>query len=194
MSETSASLLDRLRIEPDEASWQRLIDVYTPLIRGWLHQQDTLKQDADDIVQEVLAVLVRKLPDFRREPRTGAFRRWLRTITVNCLRAFWRSRRIRPRATGDSNFLEVLDQLEDPESALSRQWDQEHDHHVTQRLLEMIKPEFEHSTWQAFRRVALDGLSADEVATELGISVNAVFVAKCRVFSRLRQEGQGLID
>jgi RNA polymerase sigma-70 factor (ECF subfamily) len=194
MSETSTSLLDRLRLQPDAEAWQRLVELYTPLIRGWLRRHGRLDQDADDLVQEVLAVVVRKLPDFRREPRTGAFRRWLRTITVNCLRDFWRARRARPVATGDSAFLEMLHQLEDPDSALSRLWDREHDHHVTHRLLQLIQPKFEPSTWRAFQRVALEGAAAEVVAAELGISVNAVFIAKSRVLTRLRQEGEGLID
>jgi RNA polymerase sigma-70 factor (ECF subfamily) len=192
--ETSVSLLDRLREEPDADAWRRLVDMYTPLIRGWLRRHGLPPQEADDLVQEVLAVVVRRLPDFRREERTGAFRRWLRTITVNCLRDFWRRQRGRPLATGDSDFRNVLDQLEDPDSALSRLWDEEHDRHVTQRLLEMIRPHFEPSTWRAFQRVALEGVPPDQVAAELGLSVNAVFIAKSRVLCRLRQEGAGLID
>jgi RNA polymerase sigma-70 factor (ECF subfamily) len=195
VSETSASLLDRLRAAPDEESWRRLVDLYTPLVRGWLRRQAQLQtQDADDLVQEVLAVVVRRIPEFHREPRAGAFRRWLRTITVNCLRDFWRSRRHRPVATGDTEFQQMLDELADPESGLSRLWDQEHDQHVTQRLLEMIRPKFEEKTWRAFQRVALDGATPDETAAELGVTVNAVFIAKSRVLARLRQEGQGLID
>jgi RNA polymerase sigma-70 factor (ECF subfamily) len=192
--ETSISLLDRLREQPDSTGWQRLVDMYTPLIRGWLRRHGLPPQEADDLVQEVLTVVVRRLPEFRRAERTGAFRRWLRTITVNCLRDFWKRQRTRPRATGDSDFLHVLDQLEDPESALSRLWDEEHDRHVTQRLLEMIRPQFETSTWEAFQRVALHGVPPDQVAAELGMSVNAVFIAKSRVLCRLRQEGAGLID
>jgi RNA polymerase sigma-70 factor (ECF subfamily) len=194
MSETSTSLLDRLRVAPDAASWQRLVELYTPLIRGWLRRHGMLPQDADDVVQDVLAVVVRRLPGFRREPRTGAFRHWLRSITVNCLRDYWRAQRGRPVATGDSNLLQMLGQLEDPESGLSQQWDQEHDRHVTQRLLELIEPDFKPSTWQAFRRVALDGVAPDQVAAELGISVNAVFIAKSRVLARMREESEGLID
>jgi RNA polymerase sigma-70 factor (ECF subfamily) len=194
MSETSASLLDRLRLRPDEESWQRLVVIYTPLIRGWLRRYALLEQDADDLVQEVLTVVVRRLPEFRREPRTGAFRRWLRTIAVNCLRDFWRSQRLRPAARGDADFLQVLDALEDPTSDLSRLWDEEHDRHVTRHLLEMIRPKFEPRTWQAFRRVALEGASPEEVAAELGVTPNAVFIAKSRVLARLRREGAGLLD
>jgi RNA polymerase sigma-70 factor (ECF subfamily) len=194
MSETSASLLDRIRLDADAPDWNRLVEIYTPLIRSWLRRYALLDQDADDLVQEVLAIVVRKLPDFRKEPRIGAFRRWLRNITVNCLRDFWRAQRFRPRATGDSNFAQVLEQLADPESGLSRLWDKEHDDHVTRRLLDMIKPRFEIKTWLAFEGVALNGRSPDEVAAELGMTVNAVFIAKSRVLSMLRQEGQGLID
>lgn len=194
MSETSVSLLDRLRHSPEPALWQRLVDLYNPLIRGWLRRQALREQDADDLVQEVLAVVVRKLPQFERQPQTGAFRSWLRKITVNCLRDHWRSRRSQPLATGDSNFLAVLDQLEDSDSHLSRMWDQEHDRHVTQRLLETIRPRFEPHTFRAFQRVALEGAAPDQVAAELGLTVNAVFIAKSRVLNQLRREGAGLID
>jgi RNA polymerase sigma-70 factor (ECF subfamily) len=194
MSETSASLLQRLRLAPDAESWQRLVDLYTPLIHAWLRRYATPQQDGDDLVQEVLAIVVRKLPEFERQPQTGAFRSWLRTITVNCLRDYWRSRHGRPLVTGDSNFLQVLSELEDPQSDLSRQWDAEHDRHVTARLMKVIQPQFEPRTWQAFQRVALDRASPDEVAAELGISVNAVFIAKSRVLARFRQEAAGLIE
>src|SRR5687768_11246559 len=108
MSDTSASLLDRLRLAPAGADWERLVDLYTPLIRGWLVRQGLPRQEADDVSQDVLTVLVRRLPDFERQPRPGAFRRWLRTITVNCLRDHWRANRARPRATGASEFQERL--------------------------------------------------------------------------------------
>jgi RNA polymerase sigma-70 factor (ECF subfamily) len=88
----------------------------------------------------------------------------------------------------------ILSQLEDPHSALSRQWDEEHDRHVVRKLMELIEPQFESVTLQAFRRVVFDGVPATHVATELNISVNAVLLAKSRVLKRLRQEGEGLID
>lgn len=194
MSETSFSLLDRLQQGPGDAAWQRMIDIYTPLIRGWLKRHTLLDQDIDDVVQEVLAVVVRRLPEFRRQPRIGAFRRWLRNITVNCLRDFWRAQRFRPKGSGRDGFGQVLDQLEDPESDLSRLWDKEHDDRVIQRLLELIRPRFEERTWQAFQRVTLEGTPVDKVAADLGMSVNAVFIAKSRVLHQLRQEGQELLE
>ncbi|HRX77772.1 MAG: sigma-70 family RNA polymerase sigma factor [Planctomycetaceae bacterium] len=194
MSETSTSLLDCLREGTDDEAWQRLVTVYSPLIRNWLRRYSTAEHDADDLVQDVLTVVVRRMPEFERQPRVGAFRCWLRTITVNCLRDFWRAKRIRPRATGDSNFQQVLDQLADPDSGMSHLWDEEHDKLVTERLLELIKPHFNEKTWRAFKAVTIQEKTAEETATELGMTVNAVFIAKSRVLSRLRQEGRGLID
>jgi RNA polymerase sigma-70 factor (ECF subfamily) len=192
MAETSLSLLDRLQQQPDAEAWRRLVDLYTPLIRGWLRRQQVAPHDADDLSQDVLAVVVRELPDFRHSGRPGAFRAWLRTVTVHRARNFWRQRRAHPPAAGGSDFLKVLDQLEDPDSALSRQWDQEHDRHVARRLMELLEPQFAPNTWRAFRRAVLDGVKAADVAAELGMSVNAVLLAKSRVLRRLRQELGGL--
>ena len=56
------------------------------------------------------------------------------------------------------------------------------------------KPHFAPTTWTAFCRVALDGARPNMVAQELGISLNAVCIAKSRVLSRLRQESEGLVE
>jgi RNA polymerase sigma-70 factor (ECF subfamily) len=194
MFETSASLLERLRRQPDAASWRRLVELYTPLLRGWLLRNLVGPDDIDDLVQEVMEVLVRELPRFEYDRQRGSFRGWLRTITVNRLRMFWRSRQARPGAPGGSDLVRKLDELEDPHSSLSRLWDREHDRHVAHRLLESIEPEFEPLTWRAFRRLTLDGATPQAVAAELGMSLNAVYLSKYRVLQRLRQEMQGLTD
>jgi RNA polymerase sigma-70 factor (ECF subfamily) len=194
MSDTSFSLLHRLRVQPDADAWRRLVELYTPLIHGWLRRHGVTAADADDLTQDVMAVVVRELPRFEHNQQRGAFRNWLRTIAVNRLRMLWRGRQTRPIATGNSDFLKVLDEMEDPKSSLRQRWDQEHDQHVARRLMELVEPQFEPLTWRAFRRVVLDGIKAAVAAAELGMSVNAVLLAKSRVLARLRQEMQGLTD
>ena len=191
--ETSASLLERLRTAPDEAAWRRLDDLYRPLIRRWVLRDPTLGQEAEDVVQEVMGVLVRELPDFQRQ-RTGSFRRWLRTVTAHRLAAYYRSRQHRPVGLGSPPGEGPLGQLADPASELSRLWDEEHDRHVLRRLMETIEPLFEATTLAAFRRVAFDGVAPAQAAEELGLSLNAVLLAKSRVLSKLRREAEGLID
>jgi RNA polymerase sigma-70 factor (ECF subfamily) len=189
MADTPLSLLERLRTQGDADLWRRLAALYEPLLRGWLGRQGVQDADQDDLVQEVLLVLARELPGFRHNGRAGAFRAWLRTILVHRLRDFWRSRQRRPASPA-----EALDQLADPASELSRRWDEEHDRHLARQLLRELEPRFAQTTWQAFRRVVLDEVPTDVVAAELGITPNAVCIAKSRVLSRLRQEGRGLLD
>jgi RNA polymerase sigma-70 factor (ECF subfamily) len=188
MPTTSATLLQRLCDNANDA-WKRFVDLYHPLIRGWLARHLPQAADVDDLVGEVLAVVVQKVPSFRRENRNGAFRAWLRGICVNRLRMFWRSR---PVNCADAELR--LQQLEDPTSELSRQWDQEHDQHVVAHLLQLLEPEFRVATWQAFRRHVLDGADIDAVAAELGLTANAVYIAKSRVLRRLREEAEGLVS
>jgi RNA polymerase sigma-70 factor (ECF subfamily) len=87
----------------------------------------------------------------------------------------------------------VLQQLEDPHSESSRLWDREHDAFLMQRALERLALEFKPATWRAFQRVVVDGAEAEVVAAGLGLSVNAVCIAKSRVLRRLREELAGLV-
>jgi RNA polymerase sigma-70 factor (ECF subfamily) len=194
MSDTSDSLLERLRKQPDESTWKRLVDLYTPLIRRWLRRCEVRPEDVDDLTQEVLGVVVHEMPRFEHNQRPGAFRCWLRTITLHRLRGFWRSSRSHATASGDSEVERQLNQLEDPNSGLSRFWDEEHDRHVLGRLMDLIASEFSPHIWQAFELVALKGEAAADVATKLDTTVNAVLLAKSRVLRRLRQEARGLVD
>lgn len=134
------------------------------------------------------------MPRFHYDTRKGRFRDWLRSILVNRLRHFWRAERSRPAATGDSDFLhQVLSQLADPGSSLSQLWDREHDRHIAQHLLAVVEGEFSTTTWQAFQGI-MAGKKAAEVAAELDVSLNVVYLAKSLVLKRLRQEMNGLTE
>lgn len=194
MAITSSSLLDRLRDGRDPDAWSRVLDLYGPLIRSWAERLGIRGADADDLVQDVLAVVVRRFPEFVHPEKPGAFRGWLRAIAVNCARGVWKARRFTPTAPGGSDFGQYLNELEDPDHPLSQQWDREHDVYVTRKLLERIAAEFEPKTWELFRRCVLDGAAADAVATENGTTPNAVYIAKSRVLARLREEAAGLLE
>jgi RNA polymerase sigma-70 factor (ECF subfamily) len=187
MPETSLTLLEKLQSGANHRSWPRFVELYTPLIRGWLECYALPSSDIDDVTQEVMMALVRELPGFRRH-RMGSFRHWLKMIAVNRLRWFWRNRGLQAKAIGGSDFLQMLEQLEDPASQLSDQWDRDHDRQIAQRLLVIIETEYEPKTWQAFRRQVLDGARAALVAAELKISINAALLAKSRILRRLREE------
>jgi RNA polymerase sigma-70 factor (ECF subfamily) len=192
MFATSVTLLDRLQNQPQDAeAWQILEKIYKPVLRNWLRRHALQPSDHDDITQDIFMEVCKKLPAFRHNHRPGAFRTWLRTITHYRLHHFWRDGRYRP-ATGD--YQDHLDQLKDPASALSAEWNRQHDLHVLQQLLEVIEAKCQPRQWQAFHRVALGKQPPAQVASDLGMSLNAVLIAKSRVLQRLRQEARGLID
>jgi RNA polymerase sigma-70 factor (ECF subfamily) len=190
---TSKSLLTRVSNGSDQEAWRRLTELYQPLIGRWVRPHVAQRADAEDVLQEVLTALVRELPRFDHNQRPGAFRAWLRTITVFRLRRYWEKRDGRT-AAGSPEHREALDQLADPASELSCRWDEEHDRHITRTLLTSIRLEFQPATWRAFQRQVQDGCPAADVAEELGLSVNAVLIAKSRVLKRLREKAEGLVD
>ncbi len=194
MHETSLSLLGRLQGSPESESWDRLLELYAPLIRGWLRKYDVPECDADDLLQEVLLAVTKDVGKFAHGGQPGAFRGWLKAILVNRLRNYWRSQKRLPEANGTSDLARRLAELEDPASQLSRLWNDEHNQHVLRRLLALVEPQFAANTWTAFCRVALDRAEPRDVAAELNLSLNAIVIAKSRVLNRLRQEAAGLVD
>ena len=110
---------------------------------------------------------------------------------MNRIRTFRRQRRRLPIAGLDLTEA-YLDRLAS-EGELAREWDLEHDRHVFDALLKIVKPDFQPATWEAFRRFAIDGRPAADVASELGLNVNSVLLAKSRVLKRLREEAGDLL-
>jgi RNA polymerase sigma-70 factor (ECF subfamily) len=183
--ETSISWLGRLAGEATDADWRQLVDVYGPLLSVWLARLGVPASDRDDLIQEVLMAVVQQVSEFDyRGP--GAFRAWLRGIVANQARKFFRQRPTGPNLD--------LDQIATEDSVLGRQWDREHDEHLVARALRLVESDFTPATWQAFRRQVIDGKAPTVVAIELGLSLNAVIIAKSRVLKRLRAELCGLIE
>ena len=194
MNETSLSLLARVCETADSDSWYRLVELYAPLMRGWLRSYEVTGADADDLVQDVLVVVSQELPKFKHSQQTGAFRNWLRKILVNRLRNYWRARDQRPTATGGSSMLQQLNQLEDETSELSQIWNEQHDREVIAKLIELVRPKFQAKTWEAFHRQMFGGQRPDQVAAELSMPLGSVYMARHRVLNALRREAAGLVD
>ena len=95
---TSTSLLARLRTGEETQAWDRFVRLYTPVLFYWVRRQGVAADDAADLVQEVFALLVQKLPEFRYEEH-GSFRGWLRTVTLNKWRDSHKRRKL-PMADG----------------------------------------------------------------------------------------------
>jgi RNA polymerase sigma-70 factor (ECF subfamily) len=186
MTSTPVTLLERLRRADDPSAWSDFVHLYTPLLYAWACRAGLGDADAADLVQDVFAVLVRELPGFDYQPGRS-FRGWLRTVLLNCWRTGQRRRRPQTVPSEDLDHRPAPADPDLPGEAEERR-------ELVRRALALIEGEFAPGTWQAFRRHAMEGRPAAEVAAALGTSVNAVYLARSRVLRRLRQMVGGLID
>jgi len=187
-SSIGSSLLEGVQAM-DAGAWQRLVELYAPVIYGWCRQSAVQPHDAADVVQEVFRAVLTGVGQFRRDRPGESFRGWLWTITRNKIRDHARRRQRRPAAAGGSDAAEQLQQLPEPPppAPTSRESDG-----LVHRALTLIRAEFEEPTWRAFWQATVDGRPAAEIARELGMSKGAVRQAKYRVLRRLREELAGL--
>lgn len=133
-----------------------------------------------------MALLVEKLPEFAYDPQQS-FRSWLKTVTVNRWRDHQRQRSL-PVAEG----ADPLDLASPGQSHIF--WETEYRQRLVARALEIMQAEFEEKTWRACWETTVAERSAADVARELGLSVGAVYIAKSRVLSRLREEMSQFLD
>lgn len=191
-SSTSLGLLQGLQAN-EQLAWQRLVELYSPLLDHWCRLAGLQEADAADVRQEVFLAVSRKIGDFRREPAAGSFRGWLRAITRNKIADLARRRRGQPAGTGNEDAFDAIATKADPEDADSKIATVEAQI-LYRRALALIQQDFEEQTWRAFWGVVIDDRDASAVAHDLGVSVNAVYLAKSRVLARLREEFASLLD
>lgn len=192
---TRVTLLLRLRNGGDAEAWQEFVRLYGPVIYRFARQRGLQDADAADLMQDVLRSVARHVGALEYDPRKGTFRGWLYTITRNKIYNFLMAQRRRPRARGDQLQQEQLDnapareQSDTPDAA----WEREYQRQLSWQAMERVRHEFQPNTWQAFWLTAVEGKAAAEVGELLKMSPGAVYVAKCRVLARLREEVQQLL-
>jgi RNA polymerase sigma-70 factor (ECF subfamily) len=188
MFTTPPSLLERLRQPDAKEAWARFVQLYTPLLYRWARRLGLQEADAADLVQEVFILLVQHLADFHYQPGKR-FRAWLWTIFLNKWRERGRQAAARPPLAADVDPASLP--APDTSEAVG---ETEYRRYVVGRALRLMQADFEPSTWQACWNYLVEGRPAAEVATALGMTVNAVHLAKSRVLRRLRRELEGLLD
>jgi RNA polymerase sigma-70 factor (ECF subfamily) len=183
---TPLSLLERAR-HHDPLAWERLVALYRPLVLFWCCRGGMQGADAEDVSQEVFAAAATSLDRFHHDRPGDTFRGWLRGITRNQILMWRRGNRHQPQGQGGSEMLHILqgaaDPLGNPDDDEQLQFSE-----LYRRALEVLRPEFEERTWQAFYRTVVDGYSPAALTTELGMTAPAIRQAKSRVLRRLKEE------
>lgn len=188
MDSTSASLLERLRQPGAHEAWARFVHLYTPLFYYWARRLGLREPDAADLVQDVFTALIQKLPEFRYD-RERSFRSWLHTVFVNK----WHELGRRHAAAVPAGSPAGLSGVAGPDNVAAL-GEAEFRQHLTMRALQLMQADFEPATWKACWEHAVCGRPAADVARDLDLTVNAVYLATSRVLRRLRQELAGLLE
>lgn len=187
MQTTRLSLLQQLGDHRDAIAWEQFVNIYSPLVSRWVENLRVEKNSQNDVIQEVFLQLMNKIKDFRRDS-PGSFRAWLRTITINKCRDYFRKR----QRKSEPQFLEHLEEVAANESEYLTE--KEYRDYVARAALDTMKKNFSQTTWRACWLSVAEGMPALEVAKELNITPNAVYLARGRVLQRLRKELDGLWD
>jgi RNA polymerase sigma-70 factor (ECF subfamily) len=188
---TRASLLVRLRDSHDQAAWNEFVDVYAPLVYGYLRKQRLQDADAADICQEVLRAVAGAVGRLDYDPWRGAFRNWLFTIVRRKLWNWQQRQASHARGSGDTGVQHALEHSPSPDTQ-KPEWEAEWQRRTFAWACEQVRPKVTTATWQAFWRTAVGAEPGQQVAADLGMTVTAVYIARSRVTARLKELVQSL--
>lgn len=192
MPPTQPSLLVRLKDAHDREAWERFVDLYAPLVFAFVRKRGLQEADAADLTQDVLRQVALSAKSLVYDPKRGSFRSWLFTVVRNRLTDHWRANGRRDAATGDSSqWRAVTDGLLSTDD--SADWDAEYERQLFHYAARLIRVDFSNATWNAFWQSAVEGRDGKTIAEELGLSVAAVYLAKGRVMTRLKQQVKWLL-
>ena len=183
---TSMTLLDRLAVANSAEAWDQFVQLYAPLMLHWNRQAGLQEADARDVAQDAMAFIVTNIQKFTRA-REGGFRRWLKRICFNMLRNHRRKNLkgmnaadISPEdlQTDGENFLFAENYYQD----------------VFESALRMLHKEFTAMSWDAFLATALMNQPVEQVAKELELTPNAVYIARHRITTRLSETVREFVE
>ena len=185
----STTLVGRLKAR-DATAWQRLSELYGPLVYRWARQAGMQDSDAADVTQEVFHAVSLGIVSFRQDRPGDTFRGWLWGITRNKLLVEFRRLATQPGLADERSLQDLAARLpESPRDDLQADVSA-----VAGRAMALIRSDFEPSTWQAFEQTVMQGRAPADVAADLGLAIGSVYTAKCRVTARLRQELRDLLE
>ena len=183
LPETRESLLLQVRDKSNHRAWQEFVDLYRPVVYRVALARGLQHVDALDLVQTVFIVVAEAIGDWEKRDPKARFRYWLlrvaRNATINAL-----TRRPFDQPLAGIPVDELLEQLPQPsETATLVQL--EYRRALFQRAAELVSVDIHPDTWKAFELTAINGLSKEAAAHELGKTVGTIYAARSRVMKRL---------
>lgn len=185
--DTRPSLLLRIRDTANSTAWGEFAAIYDPVVRRYAARCGVPQADIDDLVQDTLLAVAQLIGQFDYDRAKGHFRSWLRSVAHRRILRWLSGERKAPIVPEDS---QLVANVHDSDADLDKYWHQQWRRRVLAWTLENAQRHFEPRTFEAFRRNALLGQPAAEVAKALGMTAANVHVCKSRVLARVRLEAE----
>lgn len=199
---TRHSLLNRLKDWGDQTSWQDFFDTYWRLIYNVAIKAGLSDAEAQEVVQETVIGVARKISEFKADPRHGSFSAWLMQLTRWRIADQWRKRTASGQAPdqpgpghatafypSDTGSTGPIERIADPTgAALDATWQEEWEKHVMTEALERVKQQVSARQFQMFDLHVLQKQSVQDTARILQASMASVYMAKHRVSRFLKKE------
>jgi RNA polymerase sigma factor (sigma-70 family) len=192
---TRRSLLSRLKQSNAQESWREFFDTYWRLIYATALNAGLRDSEAQEVVQETVLTVVRKIKSFRYDPAVGSFKGWLLTIVRWRIADQFRKRPQqiqRPggrQAVTETSMTATLERIADPAGVnLDAVWEEEWQRTLFAAALSRVKRQANARHYQMFDLHAVKHWSVDKVAQTLGVSTGQVRLAKHRITVLMRRE------
>src|ERR1041385_21142 len=89
---TRTSLLKRLKNWDDQEGWRDFFNTYWQLIYGAAIKSGLNDAEAQDVVQETIIVVAKKMEEFKYDPAVDSFKGWLFYLTRKRIASRYRKR------------------------------------------------------------------------------------------------------
>ncbi len=197
---TRRTLLSRLRNLDDQESWRAFFNLYWRLLYNVARKSGLDDPGAQEIVQDTVISVARKMPEFRYDPARGTFRQWLLRITrrriIDHLRRIYRQppqAEIGPESLDESeeHSAAITDQSA---SAIDAAWNEEWEKATFDAALARVRAEINPRHFQVFDYCVLKEWPASKVAATLGLNAAQVYLAKHRVAQAMKREVRRIND
>ncbi len=206
---TRRSLLSRMRDLGDSESWSTFFETYWRLIYNVARKRGLSDDQAQDVVQETVIAVARKMPEFRYDPAKGSFKHWLLLICrrriQDHLRRLYSSRILAQPGPEDLAFAteNVPDPVPPPDAQMESDWEQAWRENILEMALARVRSRANPKHYQVFDCCVLRNMRASETASMLGLSAAQVYLAKHRISTAVKRAareieaelgGKGLAD
>jgi RNA polymerase sigma factor (sigma-70 family) len=185
--ETRASLILRLPRREDAEAWREFVAIYEPFVYRFARRSGFQEADACELVQNVLLAVVKSVDRWQANPERARFRSWLFTIARNQFLDLLRKKKRQPVRSGSSSILDILERQPSPDD-VSEQLAAEHRRELFRWAAARVKTTVKEATWRAFWMTSVADHSIEDAAQTLGLTIGAVYIARSRVLTRLRDE------